>query len=42
MDANAASHAWNVCAIDRNRYVYFSSSFFNKFHLIREVPRREW
>lgn len=42
MDANAANHAWNACAIDRNRYVYFSSSFFNKFHLLREVPRREW
>ena len=42
MDANAANHAWNACAIDRNRYVYFASSFFHKFHQVREVPRSEW
>ena len=41
MDANAANHAWNACAIDRNRYVYFG----RLMHLVRfrvEVKREDW
>lgn len=41
MDANAANHAWNACAIDRDRYVYFG----RLMHLVRfrvEVKREDW
>ena len=43
MDANAANHAWNVCAIVKGqKYVYFKKVFFNKFKKLKEIPREAW
>ena len=43
MDANAANHAWNACAIVKGqKYVYFKKVFFNKFKKLKEISREAW
>lgn len=43
MDANAANHAWNACAIVKGqKYVYFKKVFFNKLKKLKEISREAW
>ena len=43
MDANAANHAWNACAIVKGqKYVYFEKFFFKKFKKLKEISKGAW
>ena len=43
MDANAANHAWNACAIVKGqKYVYFEKVFFKKFKKLKEISKGAW
>lgn len=43
MKANADNRAWNACAIVKGeKYLYFESSFYKKFHRVKAVPKGDW